>query len=156
MLADREHVFFEYQAKHTSAAMCEMFRGYQGYLQADAHAIYDALFLGAASGDDPPPNEVGGWSHARRKFWEAAVCKHTLGVEGLRRIDTLFAAERALADLAPARRKQRRDVLVRPLIDAFVQWCDEQSKLARSRAQPRDVGAGLRAAAREGAAAISR
>jgi hypothetical protein len=37
VLADREHVFFEYQAKHTSAAVCEMFRGYQGYLQADAH-----------------------------------------------------------------------------------------------------------------------
>jgi hypothetical protein len=135
VLADREHVFFEYQAKHTSAAVCEMFRGYQGYLQADAHAIYDALFLGAASGDDPPPNEVGCWSHARRKFWEAAVCKHALGVEGLRRIDALFAADRALADLAPARRKQRRDVLVRPLIDAFVQWCDEQLKVARERSR---------------------
>ncbi|MFO0563860.1 MAG: transposase [Polyangiales bacterium] len=82
VLADREHVFFEYQAKHTSAAVCEMFRGYQGYLQADAHAIYDALFLGAASGDAPAPKEVGCWSHVRRKFWEAAVCKHTLGVEG--------------------------------------------------------------------------
>jgi hypothetical protein len=135
VLADREHVFFEYQAKHTSAAVCEMFRGYQGYLQADAHAIYDALFLGAASGDDPPPNEVGCWSHARRKFWEAAVCKHALGVEGLRRIDALFAADRALADLAPVRRKQRRDVLVRPLIDAFVQWCDEQLKVARERSR---------------------
>jgi hypothetical protein len=132
-LADRNHVFFEYQPKHTSAAVCEMFRGFKGYLQADAHAIYDALFRGAASDEDPPPKEVGCWSHARRKFWEAAICKHALGVEGLRRIDALFAADRALANLAPARRKQRRDALVRPLVDAFMQWCDEQSRVDRER-----------------------
>ena len=49
VLADRDHVFFEYQPKHTSDAVCEMFRGFSGYIQADAHAIYDALFRGEAS-----------------------------------------------------------------------------------------------------------
>ena len=46
VLADRDHVFFEYQERHTSAAVCSMFKGYSGYLQADAHAVYDALFAG--------------------------------------------------------------------------------------------------------------
>lgn len=134
VLADREHVFFEYQPKHTSAAVCEMFRGYSGYIQADAHAIYDALFRGDASDEGvDPPTEVGCWSHARRKFWEAAVCKHELGVEGLRRIDTIFAADNALSDYAPARRKQLRAAVVKPLIDAFAQWCREQSVLQSER-----------------------
>ncbi len=48
-------------------------------------------------------------------------------------MDALFAADRALSDLAPALRKQRRDALVRPLVDAFVQWCEEQSRVERER-----------------------
>lgn len=28
VLADRDHVFFEYQERHTSAAVCSMFKGY--------------------------------------------------------------------------------------------------------------------------------
>ena len=45
-LADRDHVFFDYQPKHNSLAVWTMFKGYSGYIQADAHVIYDALFRG--------------------------------------------------------------------------------------------------------------
>ena len=48
MLADRDHVFFEYQPKHTSDAVCAMLKGFKGYVQADAHCVYDALFRGDA------------------------------------------------------------------------------------------------------------
>ncbi len=140
VLADKDHVFFEYQPKHTSAAVCEMFRGFSRYIQADAHAIYDALFRGtpprggAADGErGPPPTEVGCWSHCRTNFWEAAVCKHELGVDGLRRINALFAADRALADLAPAQRKVRRDAVVRPLVDAFFAWARAEHARPRER-----------------------
>jgi transposase len=140
VLADKDHVFFEYQPKHTSAAVCEMFRGFSRYIQADAHAIYDALFRGtpprggAADGERrPPPTEVGCWSHCRTNFWEAAVCKHELGVEGLRRINAVFAADRALADLAPAQRKVRRDAVVRPLVDAFFAWARAEHARPRER-----------------------
>jgi hypothetical protein len=70
ILADNDHVFFEYQPRHTSAAVCEMFRGFSGYIQADAHAVYDALFRGPSGptlfdeATGPPlPSEVGCWSH---------------------------------------------------------------------------------------------
>ena len=139
ILADRDHVFFEYQARHTSAVACAMFAGYAGYVQADAHAIYDALFEGRPPrgqppnpAQGPPPTEVGCWSHARRNFWEAAVCKHTLGVEGLRRIDAIFAADRLLADLAPAQRKVLRE-RVRPLVDAFYDWVRAEHARPRER-----------------------
>ncbi len=70
VLADRDHVFFEYKRKHTSAAVCDMFRGFSGYVLADAHCVYDALFRGDArlSPDDKPPDEVACWSHARRRI----------------------------------------------------------------------------------------
>ncbi len=40
-------------------------KSFEGYLQADAHPAYDALFQGG------PIVEVGCWMHARRKFYEA-------------------------------------------------------------------------------------
>ena len=130
VLADRDHVFFEYQPKHTSAAVSEMFKGFSGYIQADAHAVYDALFRGPAgpdadsgSGSDTElPKEVGCWSHGRRKFWEAAVCKHRLGVEGLARVNAIFAADKPLWKLAPAKRHALRQQYVRPLVDSFFAW----------------------------------
>ncbi len=140
VLADRDHVFFEYQERHTAVAVCAMFKGYKGYLQADAHAVYDALFAGRPPlgkppdpEQGPPPTEVGCWSHCRRGFWEAAVCKHSQGIEGLRRIDAIFAADRALADLPPARRKLRRDVVVRPLVEAFFAWIEAENATPKPR-----------------------
>lgn len=129
-LADKDHVFFDFQPKHTSLTVWNMFKGFRGYVQADAHAIYDALFKGIPpEGADekpgecgPPPIEVGCFSHARRKYWEAALCKHPIGLEGLERVGAIFAAERPLADLAPAQRKARRDAVVRPLVDQFFEW----------------------------------
>ena len=134
-LADKDHVFLDFQAKHTSLTVWDMFKGFRGYVQADAHAIYDALFKGqppdgaaeTAGECGPPPIEVGCLSHARRKYWEAAICRHPLGLEGLRLIDAIFLADSPLADLAPAQRKAQRDVTVRPLVDAFFTWAGEQN-----------------------------
>jgi transposase len=129
VLADRDHIFFEFQPKHTSAAVCEMFRGFSGYIQADAHAIYDSLFRGEARAapDDEPPLEVGCWSHCRRKSWEAAVvAKDPSAREALLRIRKLFALEEAWAGLAPAQRHAQRQLASRPLVDEFFAWVGGQ------------------------------
>jgi transposase len=140
-LADRDHVFLDFQAKHTSLTVWEMFKGFRGYVQADAHAVYDALFKGLppeGAAEEPgqcgpPPLEVGCFSHARRKYWEAAICKHPLGVEGVRRIDAIFDADRALAELAPAQRKLQRDAEVRPVVDEFFTWAKDEKKKIEGR-----------------------
>jgi transposase len=129
VLADQDHVFFEFQPRHTSAAVCEMFRGFSGYIQADAHAIYDAIFRGEAraSGDDKPPLEVGCWAHCRRKAWEAAtVAKDRAALEALLRMHKLFDLEAEWAHLAPAQRHARRQLVSRPLVDDFFAWVTGQ------------------------------
>jgi transposase len=129
VLADRDHVFFEFQPKHTSAAVCEMFRGFSGYIQADAHVIYDAIFRGEARAcdDDEPPLEVGCWSHCRRRAWEAAiVAKDAAAREALLRMDKLFELEDQWKHLAPAQRHDRRQLVSRRLIDDFFAWAKEQ------------------------------
>lgn len=129
VLADKNHVFFEFQAKHTSAAVCEMFRGFGGYIQADAHAVYDAVFRGEARAcpDDATPKEVGCWSHCRRKAWEAAVvAKDAAAREALLRMHKLFELEEQWKHLPPAQRHARRQLVSRKLIDDFFPWAAEQ------------------------------
>jgi transposase len=127
VLADRDHVFFEYKRRHTSDAVCEMFRGYGGYIVADAHCIYDALFRGDArvADNEKPPDEVACWSHARRRFWEAAVAsKEVLAREALVRIRMMFELEAGWASLPPVERHRRRQTALRPLLDDFFTWAE--------------------------------
>jgi transposase len=129
VMADADHVFFEFQPRHTSAAVCEMFRGFKGHIQADAHVIYDAIFRGDArvACDDPLPQEVGCWSHARRRAWEAAIVgKHAAAREALLRMDRLFDLEDEWKHLAPAQRHARRQLVSRRLVDDFFAWAKEQ------------------------------
>jgi hypothetical protein len=128
VLADRDHVFFDYQAKHTSDAVCAMFRGFGGYLLSDAHVIYDALHRGeAVEPGKPAPIEVGCWSHCRRYFWEAAMMKHALGREGLLRLRALFEQEAKWRKLPPAKRLALRRGILRPLVDDFFAWVHAES-----------------------------
>jgi transposase len=126
VLADKDHIFFEYQPKHTSDAVCTMFKGFKGYIQADAHCIYDALFRGDAVEDgEKPPDEVACWSHCRRKVWEAAVTtKDPDAREALLRIRALFKLEEDWSDLAPKQRHDRRQLVSRPMLDDFFAWAD--------------------------------
>ena len=129
VLADRDHVFFEYKKKHTSDAVCDIFRGFSGYVLADAHAVYDALFRGEAlfSPEDKPPDEVACWSHCRRHYWEAAVAaKEPVAREALLRIRALFKLEEGWASLAPRQRLEKRQLVARPLADHFFAWVEDQ------------------------------
>jgi hypothetical protein len=129
VLADQDHVFFEFQREHTSKAVCEMFRGFSSYVQADAHAIYNALFRGEArvNDDDDVPTEVGCLAHCRRRFWEAAtVTKDAASREGLLRLRAIFELEAEWADLPPKRRHELRQLQARPLVDDFFAWAERE------------------------------
>lgn len=125
VLADQDHVFFEYRRRQTSAPVCEMFRGFSGYIQADAHSVFDALFRGDARAgpEEVAPSEVGCWSHCRRKFWEAATAaKEPVAREALLRIRTLFQHDELWAKLPPNKRLDRRQRIARPLVEGFFEW----------------------------------
>ena len=126
VFADRDHVFFEYQPEHTRAAVCPMFLGYSGFIQADAHAMYDTLFRGdaVASGADPPV-EVACWAHCRRHFWEAATAKYPLGREAMLRIRAIFERDALVAELPADKRQLLRQQTVAPLVDDFLAWVRE-------------------------------
>jgi len=126
LLADCDHVLFEYVPRETSPAVAAMFKGYSGYLQADAKSVYDVLFRepGPLDPEQTTCTEVGCWAHARRKFYEAAITKQKVAREALYRIRGLFELERTWSGVPPARRRQLRLAHAKPLLDDFFQWAE--------------------------------
>ena len=49
------YVFFEYTAKETSTAVAGLFRGFSGYVDADAKSVHDVLFRPPSQ--RPPPED---------------------------------------------------------------------------------------------------
>jgi transposase len=133
-IADRDHIFFEYARKETSATLLEMFQGYSGYIQADAKSVFDVLFR---EPDNPVDDEaetrveVACWSHARRKLWEATCAKSEVAREGLARVGHIFALEDAWrTDTHDVILRMRRQHL-RPHLEAFFSWAEGEYERVR-------------------------
>jgi transposase len=123
-LADKDFAFFEYVPRETSAAVAELFKGFAGYIQADAKSVYDVLYPPAnaeAPGEDECL-EVGCWCHCRRKYWEAAIANCAVSREALVRIQRIFENEEKWKGLSAEHLKVMRDERTRPLVDDFFAW----------------------------------
>lgn len=148
-IADGDHVFFEYAAKETSAAVGEMFRGFTGYIQADAKSVYDFLYRPSDQNlrcfdDDADPagcTEVGCWSHARRPIWETAVTtKDPIAREALARIARIFALDRTWKGKPPDHIKAMRELHLRPHVDAYFAFVEaEYEKVKHQRGMLRSA-----------------
>lgn len=126
MLADRDHIFFEFKAKETSAEVRAMFHGFEGYVQADAKSVYDVLYRPADTGDPDDDGcvrvEVGCWSHCRRKYWEAAFAKHPVAREALVRIQRIFELDAEYRKQPPAKVRELRQKHLRVHVESFLEF----------------------------------
>lgn len=131
-IADRDHVFFEYTPKETSRAVAAMFRGFSGYLQADAKSVYDVLFRDPSErpadidDDSAVRFEVGCLAHARRKFWESAMAKNVVAREALTRLSRIFDLDESWRGRSPAEIKRLRDAHLAPHLSAFFAWAEAE------------------------------
>lgn len=108
-----------------------MFKGFSGYVQADAKSVYDILFRPPP--EDPPDDttadlarrtEVGCLSHARRGLWEATVAKDAVAREGLARLGRVFELERRWKKCSARERNALRQAHARPHLEAFFAWAE--------------------------------
>jgi transposase len=118
---------------------------YAGILQADAYGGYNKLY--EADRQPGPIIEAACWVHARRPFFVLADVEANarrkaqgrpasvlspLALEAVRRIDALFAIERAINGESAERRRQARQELSAPLIADLERWLrEERPKLSR-------------------------
>ena len=145
VIADRDHVFFEYTPREDSKAVMRIFRGYSGYVQADAKNVYDILFREqspelpledpALAPDAGARVEVGCLAHGRRKFFECAlVAKSVVAREALVRIHRLYEYEEQWRSLSPSQRRQMRQRMSKPELDDFFAWAElEWAKVQNER-----------------------
>jgi transposase len=120
LIAPNAHVLFRYTSKHDGAAVDSIFKGYRGYLVADATNVYDHLF------EDGSILEVGCWAHVRRYFFKALDSDPDRAKTALAMIGALFKIER---DLTSAPRKKRHDVrqrMSRKIVEDFFAWCERE------------------------------
>ena len=120
VIAPERHVLFRYTPKHDGAAVDGLLEDYQGYLVADAHAVFDHLY---ARGD---LIEVACWAHARRYWWKALDSDPERARKALAFIGGLFAIERTWATAPPEPRLKARRAESRPIVDAFFAWCQQE------------------------------
>lgn len=137
-IADRDHVFFEYTAKEDSKSVAKMFEGFTGFVQADAKSVYNILFEPLPSDDENDAGqvmtEVGCFAHCRRKFWEAAVIlKDKIAEEGLFRIRCIYELDRQWRELPVEEITRLRNEKLRPLVEKFFQWANEQYAIEKPR-----------------------
>ncbi|MGE0447492.1 MAG: IS66 family transposase [Vicinamibacterales bacterium] len=114
---------------------------YGGILQADAYAGFNRLYRPDRT--PAPIVEAACWAHARRKFFVLAdvaatargrrpVVVSPVAFEAVRRIDAIFAVERAINGLAPEQRLAVRRQEIAPLVDALADWMQaERAGLSR-------------------------
>jgi transposase len=121
LVAPGRHVLFEYTRDHTSDAVDDVLAGYQGFLVADAHVVYDHLY---AKGDVV---EVNCWAHCRRYYFKALDSDPERAKIALNFIGALFRIERTLADSPRKKKEKIRDKRSRPIVDAFFSWCDAEA-----------------------------
>lgn len=120
VVAPKLHVLFEYTKSHDSDAVDTVLAGYEGYLVADAHVVYDHLY------EDGTVSEVNCWAHARRYFFKSLGSDPERSKRALGMIAALFRIERSLKN-APRKKKERiRDKHSRPIVEAFLSWCDAE------------------------------
>jgi transposase len=90
---------------------------FEGVLQADAYAGFNALF------EDGTIREAACWAHARRKFYDLHAARPSaLTTEALRRIGELYLIEADIRGKPPDERQRIRQARSRPLLDDFKRW----------------------------------
>jgi transposase len=132
-VVDADHVLFAYAERHTQEFVKKLFHGFNGFLQCDAHSVYDILERGPPKDGEDGIVLVGCWAHCRRKFFEAAVCKYPVGVQGLMRIRAIYAADEAFRKMPPAKRKLMRADHLRPLLESFFEWVKQARLVTEGR-----------------------
>lgn len=119
LVAPDKHVLFEYTRDHSNDAVDTVLAGYEGYLVADAHIVYDHLYA------DGSVVEVNCWAHSRRYFFKSLSSEPERARFALDLIGALFKIERSIATAPRKKRERIRRKHSAPLVEQFLSWCDE-------------------------------
>ena len=117
---NRQIVLYEYQQTRNTSHPREFLKGYDGICVTDGYQVYHTL-----EKELEELTIAGFWVHCRRRFDEALKlipksCQKESNVFLLmKQIQAIYREEGKLKDLSSDERLKQRQVVIRPLVDAF-------------------------------------
>lgn len=124
-------VAFRYEGDRRGTHPATHLKGYQGIVQVDGYAGFEALREGAG----PTVTLAACWSHMRRKFYDLHKTGSPLATEALSRVAALYAIEAEIRGQAPDARKAVRQDRTRPLVEALHFWLTHHHGLLPTRSR---------------------
>ena len=123
---DRVIILYEYQKTRKAEHPQRFLEGFHGVCECDAYAVYEKM-------DRENPDIAFAFCHAhvRRYFAEALKAlpkdqrdkaKGTIAHEALERIAGIYHMDNQLSELSEEERYRKRQLLVRPLVEALFAW----------------------------------
>lgn len=126
MYADRQIVLYEYQKTRNASHPREFLKDFKGICVTDGYQVYHAI-----ENEREDLKVAGCWSHARRRFDEAvkalpkAKQKDSRAYLALTMVQAIYREEKQLKELSARERQNRRQLSVRPLVEAYFTWVRE-------------------------------
>ena len=126
MYTECQIVLYEYQKTRNASHPREFLKDFRGVCVTDGCQVYHTI-----EGEREDLKIAGCWSHARRRFDEAvkalpkAKQKDSRAYLALTMIQAIYREEKLLKDLPAGERMIRRQLSVRPLVEAYFIWVRE-------------------------------
>ena len=126
MYTECQIVLYEYQKTRNASHPREFLKDFRGVCVTDGCQVYHTI-----EGEREDLKIAGCWSHARRRFDEAvkalpkAKQKDSRAYLALTMIQAIYREEKLLKDLPAGERMIRRQLSVRPLVEAYFVWVRE-------------------------------
>ena len=126
MYTERQIVLYEYQKTRNASHPREFLKDFNGVCVTDGYQVYHTI-----EGEREDLRIAGCWSHARRRFDEAVKAlpkpkhKGSRAYLALTMIQAIYREEKQLKDLPAGERRNRRQLSVKPLVEAYFTWVRE-------------------------------
>ena len=126
MYTDRQIVLYEYQRTRNASHPREFLKDFSGICVTDGYQAYHTI-----ENEREDLKIAGCWSHARRRFDEAvkalpkAKQKDSRSYLALTMIQAIYREEKQLKELSAQERQDRRQLSVKPLVEAYFTWVRE-------------------------------
>lgn len=126
MYTDCPIVLYEYQKTRNASHPREFLKDFSGICVTDGYQVYHTI-----ENEREDLKIAGCWSHARRRFDEAVKAlpkvkrKDSRAHLALTMIQAIYREEKLLKDLPAKERRNRRQLSVRPLVEAYFSWVKE-------------------------------
>ena len=125
-LCENPIVLYEYQKTRNASHPREFLKDFSGVCITDGYQVYHTI-----EKEREDLKIAGCWAHARRRFDEALKAmpkgsqKHSSAYKALAMIQAIYAADNILKEMPPEERLIKRQLTVKPLVEAYFAWCHE-------------------------------